>query len=380
MDTRDIIRIVQFEYSRVVEPLKEIKQIVEEFFGEENVDFNIPSYYLYKTMVKKLLKKDTINLDILALDDCCSEAMRTLFEGFLIHWDTVTVTNEFDESEKIFDLFVKVYMIGTHVQRFSMAKTTFTQSQYKASYVHSHVPRSKNIYFSSPCLGSGPIIETISTLETTYDSQIWGLFCQELDSYVKTESVTGVPYIRMSNIKIYDSVEEGTINNAYLKGLSNRAFDGTKECITYIKKIFKEFVNTGSIKFAYKNGSYCYGEPIADIIVKYSNYFIDYIKTNIHTPRIQRQILNNLKKASYMNGALWVLSTSEIADLAYNSSDFILFKGNEYHLKIIENDGNDIQYYYIVDTSIVRILLTKLLLFINCNYGKINIIRESHIL
>ena len=376
MNTRDTIKIVQSEYSRVVEPLKEIKQIVEEFFGEENVDFNIPSYYLYKTMVKKLLKKDTINLDTLTLDDCCSEAMNCLFDYFLIHWDTVTVTNEFDDSEKIFDLFVKVRMIGTHVQGFSMAKTTFTQSQYKASYVHSHVPRNKNIYFSQPCLGSGPIIETISTLGATYDSQIWGLFCQELDSYVKTESVVGVPYIRISNIKIYDSVEEDSINAAYLK----EAFNETEEYITYIKKIFKEFVNTGSIKFAYKNGSYCYGEPIADIIVKYSNYFIDYIKTNIHTPRIQRQILNNLKKASYMNGALWVLSTSEIADLAYNSSDFIFFKGNEYHLKIIENDGNDIQYYYVVDTSIVRVLLTKLLLFINCNYGKINIIRESHIL
>lgn len=376
MDIRDTIKLVQFEYNRIVEPLKEIKQIVEEFFGEENVDFNIPSYYLYKNIVKKLLKKDTINLDTLALDDCCSEAMRTLFEWFLIHWDTVTVTNEFDESEKIFDLFVKVRMEGAHVQGFSMAKTTFTQRQYKANYVHSHVPRNKGIYFAQPCLGSGPIIKTISTLGTTYDSQIWGLFCQELDSYVKTESIEGVPYIRISNIKIYDSVEEDSINAAYLK----ETFNETKEYITHIKKIFKEFVNTGSIKFAYKNGSYCYGEPIADIIVKYSNYFIDYIKTNIHTPRIQRQILNNLKKASYMNGALWVLSTSEIADLAYNSSDFIFFKGNEYHLKIIENDGNDIQYYYVVDTSIVRVLLTKLLLFINCNYGKINIIRESHIL
>lgn len=375
MDTRDIIKVIQSEYNIIVEPLKEIKQIVEEFFGEENVDFNIPSYYLYKTMVKKLLKEDTINLDTLALEDCCSEAMRTLFEWFLIHWDTVTVTNEFDESEKIFDLFVKVHMEGAHIQGFSMAKTTFTQRQYKANYVHSHVPRNNSIGFAQPCLGEGPIRKTISTLNTTYDSQIWGLFCQELDSYVKTESVVGVPYIRMSNIKIYDSVEEDSINAAYLK----EAFNETAEYITYIKKIFKEFVNTGSIKFAYKNGSYCYGEPIADIIVKYSSYFIDYIKTNIHTPRIQRQILNNLKKASYMNGALWVLSNSEIASFAYNSSDFIFFKGNEYHFKVIENNGNDIQYYYVVDTSIVRVLLTKLLLFINCNYGKINIIRESHI-
>ena len=373
MDIRDIIKVIQSEYNRVVEPLKEIKQIVEEFFGEENVDFNIPSYYLYKTMVKKLMKEVEYNPDTLC--EHCLEAMNCLFECFLIHWNTVTVTNEFDESEKIFDLFVKVYMDGAHVQEFSMAKTTFTQRQYKANYVHSHVPRNNGIGFAQPCLGEGPIRKTISTLNTTYNSQIWGLFCQELDSYVKTESVVGVPYIRMSNIKIYDSVEKYSINAAYLK----EAFNETEEYITYIKKIFKEFVNTGSIKFAYKNGSYCYGEPIADIIVKYSNYFIDYIKTNIHTPRIQRQILSNLKRASYMNGSLWVLSTSEIASFAYNSSDFIFFKGNEYHFKVIENDGNDIQYYYIVDTSIVRVLLTKLLLFINCNYGKINIIRESHI-
>lgn len=377
MDTRDIIKVIQSEYNKVVEPLKEIKQIVEEFFGEENVDFNIPSYYLYKNMVKKLMEEDTINSDILydTLYECCPRAMGYLFDCFLIHWDTVTVTNEFDESEKIFDLFVKVHMKGAHVQEFSMAKTTFTQRQYKANYVHSHVPRNNGIGFAHPCLGEGPIRKTISTLNATYDSQIWGLFCQELDSYVKTESVVGVPYIRISTIKIYDSEEEDSINAAYLK----KAFNETEKYITYIKKSFKEFVNTGSIKFAYKNGSYCYGEPIADIIVKYSNYFIDYIKTNIHTPRIQRQILNNLKKAFYMNGALWVLPTSEIAAFAYNSSDFIFFKGNEYHFKVIENDGNDIQYYYIVDTSIVRVLLTKLLLFINCNYGKINIIRESHI-
>lgn len=377
MDIRDTIKLVQSEYDIIVEPLKEIKQIVEEFFGEENVDFNIPSYYLYKTKVKKLMEEAEYDPNTFygTLYECCPRAMGYLFDCFLIHWDTVTVTNEFDESEKIFDLFVKVHMEGKHIQGFSMAKTTFTQRQYKAAYVHSHVPRDKGIHFAQPCLGEGPIRKTISTLNTTYDSQIWGLFCQELDSYVKTESVVGVPYIRLSNIKIYDSVEEGSINAAYLK----EAFNETEEYITYIKKSFKEFVNTGSIKFAYKNGSYCYGEPIADIIVKYSNYFIDYIKTNIHTPRIQRQILNNLKKASYMNGALWVLSTSEIAAFAYNSSDFIFFKGNEYHFKVIENDGNDIQYYYIVDTSIVRVLLTKLLLFINCNYGKINIIRESHI-
>lgn len=377
MNIRDTIKLVQSEYDIIVEPLKEIKQIVEEFFGEENVDFNIPSYYLYKNMVKKLMEEESINPDTFysTLYECCPKAMGYLFDYFLIHWDTVTVTNEFDDSEKIFDLFVKVHMEGKYVQGFSMAKTTFTQRQYKAAYVHSHVPRNKGIGFAQPCLGEGPIRKTISTLNTTYDSQIWGLFCQELDSYVKTESVVGVPYIRISTIKIYDSVEEDSINAAYLKA----AFNETEEYITYIKKIFKEFVNTGSIKFAYKNGSYCYGEPIADIIVKYSSYFIDYIKTNIHTPRIQRQILNNLKKASYMNGALWVLSTSEIASFAYNSSDFIFFKGNEYHFKVIENDGNDIQYYYVVDTSIVRVLLTKLLLFINCNYGKINIIRESHI-
>ena len=43
MDTRDTIKLVQSEYDIIVEPLKEIKQIVEEFFGEENVDFNIPN-------------------------------------------------------------------------------------------------------------------------------------------------------------------------------------------------------------------------------------------------------------------------------------------------------------------------------------------------
>ena len=116
MDIRDTIKLVQSEYNRVVEPLKEIKQIVEEFFGEENVDFNIPSYHLYKNMVKKLMEEDTINPDIFysTLYENCPRAMRYLFDCFLIHWNTVTVTNEFDESEKIFDLFVKVHMDGAH--------------------------------------------------------------------------------------------------------------------------------------------------------------------------------------------------------------------------------------------------------------------------
>jgi len=130
----------------------------------------------------------------------------TVIGGFrrkciIVYFPEVTVTNEQDASTVIKDLYVRVVINadGTLLQSFTMIRSTFRKCEIYADYAHSHLPGILT-EFHTPCLGSGPINRTIASLNAEFSEELWMLFCYELDLYVKTESIEGVPYRRLSNI------------------------------------------------------------------------------------------------------------------------------------------------------------------------------------
>lgn len=120
----------------------------------------------------------------------------------VIYWDEIEVSNENDEKHTIYDMYVKVTFSSDYeLIGFKLTRTTLTLDELKARYVFSHVQRlTTNLDYAAPCLGRGPIRNTMASLAKKYDPDLFRLFLVELDRYVRTESIDGGPYVRMSLI------------------------------------------------------------------------------------------------------------------------------------------------------------------------------------
>lgn len=150
---------------------EKVRDIFNDYYGEEKVDF-VPNYDDY---------------------------------DIIVWFPVTTITNEYGESTVARDIFVKftIKSDGKLKALPKMARATFTDKEVSSGYIHSHCsgyhPRVPNEYFSL-CFGTGPINSTFSSLLQNFDEGLWTLLCGELDLYVKTESIAGVPYRRLSNI------------------------------------------------------------------------------------------------------------------------------------------------------------------------------------
>lgn len=194
-----------------------------------------------------------------------------------VYFPELTVTNEYDRSTKIKDLFVRVNVSenGTIIGGFEIIRATYNTSQLKAGYSHSHIPPrdTHNILnWAIPCLGTGPIRETIAHLSSDFDSTSWELFCFELSKYVVTESIAGTPYIRLESITSnrYSYVKH-SVCDAFLKA----NFDILQEHVDF-KQFIKYIVKKRPFDFAFRDNRFYIAASSTNIIVTLSNLFIEW--------------------------------------------------------------------------------------------------------
>ena len=129
------------------------------------------------------------------------------YSGYIIvRFPHVTVTNEHERSVDIREVYVKLKIdhTGSLIGKFQLSRAHFPMSHIRSNYAHSHIPGipSLDSPFLDPCLGSGPINNTINSLNVDFDEDLWNLFCLELQKYVGTESVSGVPYRYLEHIGV----------------------------------------------------------------------------------------------------------------------------------------------------------------------------------
>lgn len=269
----------------------------------------------------QLAAEDMFGSDNIDLQDLASSNPE-----LIIHWDEIEVSNENDDKHTIYDMYAKVtFSSGYELIGFKLTRSTLTIDELKAHYVFSHLPKmSTNLDYSTPCIGSGPIRNTMSSLAKRYDSDLFRLFLVELDRYVRTESLTGVPYIRMSEIGITYSCryDVGSVN-------ANRCVDGKaidlydyirRECpITPIK--VSDCVDFGDL---YK------------LVRIVSFAAINYINT-LNASQRQLLINNFFSVASVYDGIIYIGIQSDVID----PNDVylpVVFKGKHITFKIKDSD------------------------------------------
>ena len=209
--------------------INEIFQIFKDCYGEDKVDIqlNIPLERCISLLYDMLLSDFTLNSEhFISLRNCTKDEIKDLITKYkkdkdtciekfvavkcisvyiIIYFPKITVTNEFNESIDIEEVYIRVPVdcSGKLISSFEIIRTKYSYDQYASGYMHSHAYSGISKTSSdwrSMCLGSGPLVTTTHTLKNSYDLDIWRLFCIELDEYLKVESVAGVPYIRMNRV------------------------------------------------------------------------------------------------------------------------------------------------------------------------------------
>ena len=364
------------------------------FFGEDFVDLQEGNSILsFKKSLSSILE-DRYNLKLRVdmvdhnayydISDADMSSLMRLVESYkwtiYVWWPSVTVTNENNRSVTIQDLFAKIE-VGTNGRipyenhGFLLNRATYTKNQFQSNYMHSHIayiPKHDFTHFEPPCLGHGPIRETILTLKNDYDEALWMLFCQELSMYVTVESLAGGPYMRMEYI---GSTSKSIIPLAFVSVGSYSAF--TQSGFTYdeLEEFIKYYLQHGHLSLIFKEGKFQCGLSPFDYMLDISNAFIDFYNELLSKGQSQlTQCFNEglLMEVQAAQGKFYRNGNSNISTLSldsYRGKLVLTFKGKEIRTTIIENNKDEeTTLTNILNPSFVMNVLQYILRIINFRF------------
>lgn len=399
-------------YSLIMDKPNQVLEIFNNFFGEDKVDMQgfididelkswigtasiseyVPQrilnmsaedYNIYGSMTLTDLHGKTLDKVLKVL--CDYETVENIghrkFEsGFiLVHFPQVRITNEYNKFVDIDHLYAKVNILfnGSMSGRFLLNRAEYSYLHISNDYMHSHVnsiPTNDFTKFQIPCLGDGPIKDTILTLNKEFDPDIWGIFCLELSKYVEVESVSGTPYHRLE----YIVNSHRNFDNNIFKVINNLNCFGSVISREVIKEFVSHFIRRGKLKFNYINGSYGPGMSFIEYILTISNEFIDWYNYKFNKGELllsfdKLRECNVLKECIIARDKLYYERSFEHTNIyaSYNGRRMCTFKGQDVNIiitntnKITENNKS-----IILNTNISLYILSKILCVINYRYGR----------
>ena len=297
----------------------------------------------------------------------------------LVHFPHVRVTNEHDRFVDINHLWAKVKVVwnGTLNGGFTLNRSEYTPLHIRSRYLHSHIsgiPTDNFTQFQNPCTGSGPINNTISTLNRDYDEDMWNMFCLELSKYVTVESIAGTPYHYLERLGT-DGMEAGM--DRFITYLSPNYY---RDVITHdkFKEFVKYFINSKKLKFNYVNGSYSIGMSLIEFIVLISNEFIKWYNDQFNKKELTANFEDLkrhgiLKECIIDNGKIYYdRGRNNVNNYTrYIGKKVCVFKGREVTVDItdiaeVRNENKSI----ILDTQTALYILTTILKVLNYRYGR----------
>lgn len=267
----------------------------------------------------------------------------------VIHWDEVEVSNEEDERHTIYDLFARVNlnpdasMIG-----FELTRTSLTPAEMIRGYIFSHVSSQHGnvLDYKKPCLGTGPIRTTITTLSAGYDPDIFRLFLLELDRYVRTESITGGPYVRIREItKQYQYPYR--LNNISLNiSVSNES-----------KRLYKYMMKTRPIEPVLCDRNHADFGLMIPLVCRITDAALDYLR---HKECYQMSDIDTyLTKCSLRDGMIYI-STVNSPAISGNIRTRVFFKGDNVEFRRVGDGCGDDDEQYVIIPDIAKDIVVLL--------------------
>lgn len=293
-----------------------------------------------------------------------------------VWWPSVTVTNEYNKFVHIQDLYAKIEiddkgLIPFEFSGFQLNRATYSQEQFLSNYMHSHIrsiPKDDFTRFKNPCLGNGPIRNTINTLKTDCDIAEWMLFCQELSMYVTVESISGGPWRRMETIGKSTIAPNYTDYNFNMSGFIYPVF-----FTDFMKKKFIQYYLThGHLSLSFRNGQFICGMPFYKFIIDISNAFISYCNTVFTTESTKQRLVDSslLNYLVVSDGKFYVTrNNTNLQSLDHYKGKFVLvFKGKRILTTITESSINEFFPVTVINHYMAMDILKNILKVINYRY------------
>ena len=202
--SKDVLLYVIDKYYQAEKRNKEAEELYDEFYATKvNIDLtNLLHKDLYqkadnfKNIIEKFYPGNVYYVLEPILKTC----------NFYIHFPNVTISNDSGDSRDLKDLVLrlKIFFDKDKIKLDNSiygTRLTLTESESKAGYYHSHLPReTEEINFRKFCLGSTDVATILLDLSVKFDEPLFELFLCMLKNYVSHESTEGGPHIRMSQI------------------------------------------------------------------------------------------------------------------------------------------------------------------------------------
>lgn len=238
----------------------------------------------------------------------------------------------------------------------------------------SSIPKHCLDQFQTPCLGTGPIKDTINSLRAHisegFDETKWMLFCHELSLYVTVESLEGVPYNRLENVHLNSVLSSyGKYDENYGRALEyfNRVFS-----LVELKEFILYYLRNGHLAINYQNGIFKVGMSYFDYMIDISNSFIEYFNTHFNDKIIAQRCFdrNVLYHSIASNGYFFDPNTSDtIPDVSqYVCKKVCTFKGKDITLRIMEPSKEESQKTTVLNHGLAMYILNNILKIINYRY------------
>lgn len=360
-----------------IEIQKKVLQVFTEYFSEDLVDSDLASYEEIVRRLNGLILEDAYkNEGLPLLITMCNNVVNNWL-NVIVRFPRVTVTNEHDNSIDITELYAKVKIDCDFYEPIvlKMMRTEYSLEQWMSGYSHSHISGlcRNNEDWRHPCLGTGPLVATrnkVTIPDITIDERLeyLGLYCYELDKYVKVESIEGIPYNRLESVGLGDSkIDLGNgIEDWYY-------FRGTTKSI--LEDFYKYFISEYDFKFSYINGQYVVGEPLLKLLIEMFQHFaIWYNKEGYSKYKKSLADLAGLRilaKYRISNRQIYVedrhITQAEIDAINAENREMLVFKGKPVILRIYGNAKSSSE-LYLLNANIFDLFYTRILTIINYEY------------
>lgn len=284
-----------------------------------------------------------------------------------IKYPEVLIKNDKGHKRLLKELFVSFEInqkgLITHL---SGARTKRTNLEIEKGYVHSHLTSNTGLSFSNFCLGTNTPIHTAKALfmsavqENKEINNYFSLFLNNVKSVLEYESLDGVPYIKMEDIK--ESITD--IPNTY------NLFNACKQYISFLSSLSE--LNTTSLFKRLRNEN----------IISFHNLKLNIVNQQEFEQIIFYEILNKNERYfdlftqdRYISLFIIVLYNGEklsIKDMSYRIkySQYFYFNRQKQYLKLDDNIGE-------IDKSLVTYELDTSFKMIVSQYFKNELYHKS---
>jgi hypothetical protein len=371
--------LVESVYTELTSKPLQIFEIFKDFFGEPRVDLQ---GLITKNYIREVIE-DSFN----TLEELQEASLLNIIYSIdrpycyiIVHFPEVRITNEYDKYVDVRNLWAKVKInqkYGFLVDRFSINRSEYPISHLMSNYMHSHIshiPYHDLPLFSRPCTGTGPINRTMENLKIEFNSDLWALFCLELDKFMCTESIAGTPYHRLEAIGAGNSCYDNNFVAMFSPGWWPFEIRELP-----IKDFIKSFINKKKLKFSYIENSYKPGMSYVEYLILISNEFITWYNDLFNkgkTSTTFNELVSKglLRKVIIYNNKIFDNNTYTRNMQSYTDligKKVLTFKQKDITLTISDIDNSEnLNSVILLHENIANTILTLILKYLNCRYGE----------